>query len=171
MKNQKKMRIFQKAQIEDLERIVQIYNESIPSRMSTADIEPIPSKERHSWFVQRDWSRYPIWVIKEEATILGWCAIGPFYGRKAYEGIGEISIYLSLQFQQKGIGRAALSFIIIEAKKIQFHTLLAYVFEQNSPSMKLFDLAGFRPFGRIPQAAHFPDATRDLIILGVSLNP
>lgn len=41
---------YRKATLEDLPKIVEIYNQIIPSRLATADLTPITVDERKEWF-------------------------------------------------------------------------------------------------------------------------
>ncbi len=41
---------FIKAEEKDLPNIVDIYNQIIPSRLATADLEPVSVESRKSWF-------------------------------------------------------------------------------------------------------------------------
>ncbi|MDY0930454.1 hypothetical protein [Chryseobacterium sp. CFBP8996] len=44
---------FRDAKLEDLEKIVEIYNSTIESRMITADTEPIFVESRYQWFYEQ----------------------------------------------------------------------------------------------------------------------
>ena len=62
----------------DLEAIRAIYNESIPKRIATADLEPQSAEARRAWFVQRDHAKRPVLVavdaqldLKAMASALG----------------------------------------------------------------------------------------------------
>ena len=46
----------------DLSAIVDIYNAAIPTRLATADLEPITVESRLPWFRSHG-DRYPVWVI------------------------------------------------------------------------------------------------------------
>lgn len=41
---------FSLSQIQDLPRIVEIYNQAIPTRLSTADLEPVTIESKKAWF-------------------------------------------------------------------------------------------------------------------------
>jgi hypothetical protein len=36
-----------------------------PGRLATADTEPVPIESRREWFVDRDFSRHPIWICED----------------------------------------------------------------------------------------------------------
>ena len=91
---------FIKAEEKDLPNFVDIYNQIIPSRLATADLEPVSVESRKSWFHSFT-PTHPIWVIKNENNIIGWVALEPFYGRLAYERTAEISIYIDKNVQHE----------------------------------------------------------------------
>ena len=51
---------------EDLEAIVRIYNETVPSRESTADLEPVTVRQRGAWYIAHTPERRPLWVAEDE---------------------------------------------------------------------------------------------------------
>ena len=64
------------AQKDDLPRIVEIYNQSVPSRVATADLEPVSLESRQAWWQAHDQTHRPIWVcerkVSGEKTVIGW---------------------------------------------------------------------------------------------------
>ena len=54
---------FSLANEKDLPRIVDIYNQIIPSRLATADLEPVTVAEREAWYHSFT-KTHPLWVIK-----------------------------------------------------------------------------------------------------------
>ncbi len=75
---------FEYATHADLPTIVHIYNEIIPSRLATADLEPISVASREDWFTEFDPNSRPLWVMKDGDQIAGWVSLESFYGRPAY---------------------------------------------------------------------------------------
>jgi len=100
---------FADASLENLDKIVAIYNSTISSRMVTADVEPVSVESRISWFYEHKPGKRPLWVIKnKEEVIIGWVSFQNFYGRPAYEATAEISIYLHKDYRGKGFGKQHL---------------------------------------------------------------
>ncbi|CAN5380184.1 hypothetical protein BH11PSE11_BH11PSE11_26500 [soil metagenome] len=98
--------------------------------------------------------------------MIGWLSFSNFYGRPAYSGTAEISIYLDERARGKGAGRYLLSQAMAIAPTLAIHTLLGFVFGHNLPSLKLFEPAGFERWGTLPRVATLDGIERDLIILG-----
>jgi phosphinothricin acetyltransferase len=160
------------ATLQDLPTIVEIYNSTIASREVTADTEPVSVESRLPWFHEHQPERRPLWVIEKadddsaRPEILGWISYSNFYGRPAYSGTAEVSIYIAEAWRGKGIGRYALEEAIAFAPQIQVHTLLGFIFGHNKPSLGLFERFGFETWANFPRVAKLDGIERDLIILG-----
>ena len=157
---------FNNAALNDLERIVAIYNSTIESRVVTADLEPVSVQSKVNWFHQHTPEKRPLWVVKDTNEIIGWVSFQDFYGRPAYDGTAEISIYLAPEHRGKGLGKQILSHSISECGKLGINTLLGYIFAHNEPSLKLFLNAGFEEWGHFPRIANLDGIERSLKILG-----
>jgi len=57
------------ATLEDLSAIIEIYNSTIPSRIVSADTEPVSVEQRLPWFHEHDPARRPIRVTTRHATL------------------------------------------------------------------------------------------------------
>jgi len=154
------------ARFEDLPAIVDIYNSTVASREVTADTEPVSVESRHAWFAEHTPERRPLWVVEQDGKILGWLSYSNFYGRPAYSGTAELSIYIHEEMRGKGLGRYLLQQAIDFAPQINVHTLLGFIFGHNQPSLKLFDAFGFERWANMPRVATLDGIERDLIILG-----
>ncbi|MFO0623464.1 MAG: N-acetyltransferase family protein [Polyangia bacterium] len=150
----------------DLDRIVATYNASIPSRLVTADLQPVTVDSRLPWFAAHDPTRRPLWLIVERDQYRGWLSLQSFYGRPAYDGVAEVSLYLEPIAQGRGIGRWALIELMTRAPAYSLHTLLGFIFGHNLPSLVLFERLGFVRWGHLPHVANMDGVMRDLIIVG-----
>ena len=154
------------ASFADLPAIVAIYNSTVASRQVTADTDPISVESRHAWFNEHTPDKRPLWVIEDNGKILGWLSFSNFYGRPAYSGTAELSIYLHEDARGKGLGRYFLSQAIAYAPQIAVHTLLGFIFGHNTPSMNLFAKFNFEIWANMPRVANLDGIERDLIIMG-----
>src|ERR1700684_3394392 len=80
---------YRDATLDDLPAIVAIYNSTVPSRLVTADLEPL-------------------WVVEDGDRIIAWLSFSDFYGRPAYLRTAEVSIYLDEAARGKGLGKQLL---------------------------------------------------------------
>lgn len=157
----------------DLPAIVEIYNAAIPSRIATADLEPVSVESRCFWFYEHTPTSRPIWVMevdkalaKPAAGIAGWLSFQSFYGRQAYHATAEISIYVAPNYQRCGVGRQLLTHAISRSPNFGLKTLLGFIFAHNQPSSQLFEALGFQRWGLLPQVAELDGVERDLLITG-----
>ena len=152
----------------DLAAIVNIYNQSIHSRMATADTQPITVESRLNWYRDRSDNR-PLWVATEREEILGWLSFQNFYGRPAYLSTSEISIYVATKHHRRGVGSRLLEQAIAFSPQLQLTTLLGFVFAHNQPSINLFTNYRFTQWGLLPDIAILDGHKRSLSILGLSV--
>jgi len=151
----------------DLDTIVNIYNSTIPSRMVTADTEPVTTESRMKWFDDHSSDKRPLWVVEnEDNQIVGWMSFQSFYGRPAYNGTVEISIYLDENQRGKGLGKILLQHAIDTCPGLGIKTLLGFIFSHNEPSLRLFRNFGFEDWAILPNIAVLDDLERSLTIVG-----
>ena len=154
------------ARPDDLSAIVEIYNSTTPSRQVTADTEPVSVDSRRTWFAEHTPERRPLWVTEENGHLLGWLSYSNFYGRPAYAGTAELSIYIHEAARGKGLGSYFLEQAIAHAPQIGVHTLLGFIFGHNAPSLRLFESFGFERWAFMPHVATLDGIERDLVIVG-----
>ncbi len=154
----------------DLSAIVEIYNSTVPTRMVTADTEPVSVESRLAWFREHDPARRPIWVAEADGEIAGWLSFEPFRKRPAYRATAEVSVYVSENYRRKGIGRRLLAEAIHRSPALGLKTLTAGAFAHNGPSLELFEGFGFEPWAYFPKVAELDGIERDLIVLGLRLD-
>ncbi|MGF6274871.1 L-amino acid N-acyltransferase YncA [Massilia sp. UYP11] len=160
------------ARRDDLPVIVDIYNSTVASREVTADTEPVSVASREAWFDDHTPDRRPLWVIHDaddqsaHPEVLGWLSYSNFYGRPAYSGTAEVSIYIAESARGKGLGRYCLELAIAFAPQVNVHTLLGFIFGHNQPSLALFRKYGFETWANFPRVANLDGIERDLVILG-----
>ena len=158
------------ATLEDLAVIVEIYNSTIPSRIVSADTEPVSVEQRLPWFHEHDPARRPIRVAEEDGEIVGWLSLGNFWdGRPAYNSTVEIGVYVREGHRGTGIGGRMLEEAIGSAPDLGIKTLTAGAFAVNEPSLKLFERFGFERWACFPRVAELDGAERDLVVLGLRL--
>ena len=158
------------ATLEDLASIVEIYNSTIPSRIVSADTEPVSVEQRQPWFRGHDPSRRPILVAEEKGEVVGWISLSDFYdGRPAYHGTVEIGIYVREGHRSQGTGRLMLEETMRRAPELGIKTLTAGAFAGNEPSLRMFERFGFQKWAHFPRVAELDGIEQDLVVLGLRL--
>lgn len=163
--------ILRDATEKDLPAIVDIYNATIPSRMVTAELEPVSVGERRSWFAEHSPERHPLWVCEIDGQIAGWLSFQSFLTRCAYGGTAEVSVYVHENFRHRGIGRKLLAETIACSPSLHIDALVGCIFGHNAASLQLFAQLGFERWGFLPAIAELDGVKRDLVIVGRHIRP
>jgi phosphinothricin acetyltransferase len=153
------------ARRDDLPRIVEIYNATIPSRQVTADTEPVSVESRIAWFEAHEPQRRPLWVADGKG-IEGWLSISTFYGRPAYDATAEVSVYVAASQRGNGLGSALLRHALAQAAELRINCFVGFIFRHNAPSLRLFHRHGFERWGLLPGVAVLDAEARDVVIVG-----
>ena len=161
---------FKYAEEKDLPKIVETYNSTIASRLVTADLEEVSVESKRLWFNTHSPEKRPLWIVLVDGTYAGWMSFNSFYGRPAYVGTVEVSIYLEETFRGKGLGKICLQKAIDEAPTLKVHSLLGFIFGHNTTSLNLFYAFGFEKWAHLPSVANMDGEMRDLLILGKKPN-
>jgi L-amino acid N-acyltransferase YncA len=155
----------------DLPVIVEIYNSTVPTRMVTADTEPVSVESRRAWFWEHDPGSRPIWVAEIAGEIAGWLSLSDFYdARPAYHATAEVGVYVAEEHRRRGVGRRLLEEAIRRAPALGLKTLTAGAFAHNAPSLELFEAFGFEPWAHFPRVAELDGVERDLVVLGLRID-
>ena len=157
---------FNHAKQQDLKKIVGTYNSTVSSRLVTADLEQVSIESKQAWFDAHSENKRPLWIVSIVGEYAGWMSFNSFYGRPAYDGTVEVSIYLEESSRGKGLGKICLQKAIDVCPELNIKTLMGFIFDHNEPSLKLFYNMGFEKWAHLPKIADMIDAERGLIIVG-----
>lgn len=153
------------ATIADLSAIDRIYNAAI-ERQQTADRQPYGPEQRMQWFNDHVFP-YTVYVVEEQHTIAGWISFSPYRkGRAAFAQVAEISYYLDVDFQGKGMGTGLLEWAKMEAYNNQIQSLVAVLLGSNLASRRVLEKAGFECWGILPNLADFDGVRQDHLYYG-----
>jgi phosphinothricin acetyltransferase len=159
------------AAIDDLPRIVEIYNSAVATRESSCDLEPITVASRQRWFATHSGSRRPIWVAQDddapERGVIGYLGFYYFMNeRPGYYITSDLAIYLHPDYQGKRLGSYLLREAIGHAPTLGIEVLAVTIFASNQPSLRLFERHGFERWGFMPRVARLGRIERDLVLMG-----
>ena len=144
------------AKVDDLERIVAIYNQAVPYKNATADVYPIQTKQRITWFNEHSPESYPIHVKEIDDKVAGWCALSPYRdGRLALKKTVEIVCYVDYEHHGQGIGSCLIQHALTECTRLEKRIVFAILLEKNIRSIKLLEKFGFQRWGYLPEVAEF----------------
>ena len=166
------------AAIDDLPRIVEIYNQSIAGKQATADLQPVTVADRQAWFDAHTGNR-PLVVAQTRSEtssqtslgeIVGWGSLSDLYARPAYHISTEISIYVAEEAKGQGVGKALVNYLIQVAPSCGVQQVVALIFAHNTPSLAMFDRLGFESWGKFKQVCDMQGFIADVVILGKSVD-
>jgi L-amino acid N-acyltransferase YncA len=150
----------------DLDAIVAIYNQTIPERMATADLDPIHPEQRAAWLDEHTPDHRPVWVAQDADDVVGWLSIGPFRDRVAYDATAEVSVYVDAGRRGEGIGALLLDEAVRRAPDLRLDVLIGLIFAHNAASLALFERAGFERWGQLRGVCRLDDRVADVVIVG-----
>lgn len=140
--------IFSKAELCDLDIIMQLYKKVIQTTFTTWD-ENYPSKE----LIKSDIQNKNLYVLKKDNKIIAVSFLGkkeeenenwhlPY--KKAY---GVARICVSPDFQGQGIATIFMKYLIQEAKNNNVDTMHFHVCTKNISAIKMYQKVGFKNYG------------------------
>jgi len=156
----------------DIERIVEIYNQAIPTQRSTGFISLLTIEDIQEWFDKHKPDFYPIFVAEIENRVVAWNSISAYREKRlAFRYCAETSYYVDNAYHKQGIASILLEHVIKACRPLQIKTLIAYILEQNSPSIALMNKYGFERWGFLPNIADFEGKEFAHTIYGKRIEP
>jgi phosphinothricin acetyltransferase len=133
---------------DDLAAITRIYAHAVRHGTASFELDPPGQDEmarRHEALAA---GGFPYLVADCSGAVAGYAYAGPYRARPAYRWTVEDSIYVGSDCRRRGIGRALLDRLILEAEKRGFRQMIAVIGDSHQPgSIALHAAAGFRMIG------------------------
>ncbi len=104
-------------------------------------------------------------VLLENKRILGWAALSKVSDRYVYNGVAEVSIYISTTAQGRGLGLKLLQKLIEISESKGIWTLQCGIMRENAASVQLHKKCGFREIGYREKIGKLNGVWRDNIIM------
>jgi len=130
----------------DIDPIMNIYNQGIEDRIATLESETKEYTYMMDWFEKHN-GRYKVIVAEHEGQVVGWASLNPYNNRCAYEGVADLSVYISRDYRGKGIGEELLTALEKIAGENHFHKMVLFTFPFNYLGQGLYKKRGFREVG------------------------
>lgn len=87
------------------------------------------------------------WVAVVDGAVVGWAAASPASAHDHAAGIAETAVYVADAHRGRGVGKALLGNLVIEADEAGLWTLQASIFTDNRAGIALHHAAGYRTVG------------------------
>ncbi len=149
---------------DDAAAIGAIYDEAIAGGSATFATGPHTPDERRGWLSGRA-ATAPVFVGEARGRVVAWSALAPFSHRSWYSGVGEYTVYVDGSSRGRGIGRAMLDHLVIEAPAFGYWKLVGLIFPENAAGLALAASAGFRVVGRLAAHGRRDGEWRDIMLL------
>jgi L-amino acid N-acyltransferase YncA len=136
------------AELRDIAAITRIYAHAVQHGTASFELEPPDEAEMTRRYHALRNGRFPYIVAEIDGTVAGYAYAGPYRARPAYRFTVEDSIYIDPTMHRRGVGRALLERLLVEAEKEGFRQMIAVIGDSNqAPSIELHKTAGFRMVG------------------------
>ena len=96
---------------------------------------------------------------------VGWVALSPVSSRCVYEGVAEVSVYVTESARGQGVGKALLYALVAESERIGLWTLQAGILPENAASIALHTACGFRVVGVRERIGKRGGVWRDVVLM------
>jgi phosphinothricin acetyltransferase len=163
--------IVREAVFDDLEAIVEIYNQAVSEGGRTGDLSPLSTSDRKDWFKSHTPNHFPIFVAELNNKVIGWLSLSPYRaGRQAFAHSAEISYYIDYNHHKMGIASKLIQHAVASCPKIGIEILFAILLECNSASKKLLQKHGFEQWGCLPDVAKIDGQKVSHLYYGLKVN-
>lgn len=128
---------------EDLPQVLEICNDLILHTTAVYSNDPHTLEMRTEWFETKKKQGFPVFVAEENNAILGFATFGPFRSWPGYKYTVENSVYVASASRGKGIGKQLMGSLIVAAKELEHHVMIAGIDADNISSIALHRQFGF----------------------------
>jgi phosphinothricin acetyltransferase len=125
----------------DCKYIAGIFNALLAAGALTDTENMVSTADRESWLAAHKGS-YPVYVWETDGQVVGWSSLSPFSPRPEDSRLAEIGVYVSHDWQGRGIGGSLIT-QVLDGIDAGINTIFAIVFARNDKSQALFEKRGF----------------------------
>jgi len=154
---------------QDLKEIMDIYNHSVKTSVFTLDLEEKTYDDMLIWYEQHT-DRYPACVGLIGNNIVGFGSLSKWAERKGYFPSCEASIYLSFKDMAQGYGDNILSWLVSQARTLEFTTIISFMTSTNKLAKNLVRRNSFNFIGNLSKVGVKFDKIIDISIYQLMLN-
>jgi phosphinothricin acetyltransferase len=137
----------------DLQAINAIYNHYVLNSTCTYDEDPTTEAERDAWF-ELHRGNYPATVAVINDEVVGWASLSSYRKRYAYRFTVENSVYVREDCQRRGIGGKLLADLIVRARELEMHSIVAGIDSEQEGSIVMHEKHGFVTVAHLPQVGY-----------------
>jgi L-amino acid N-acyltransferase YncA len=151
----------------DAEAVAAIYNEGIRERIATFETRLRTAADIEEWLSAGE--RLPLIVAEQDGGVIGWARILAYSDRAVYDGIGEVSVYVTARARGRGLGRRLLQALEERAGELGYWKLTGKLLTENVASAAMIRRCGWREVGLHERHARLDGEWRDVLLVERSL--
>lgn len=155
----------------DFGEITAIYNEVIANSTAIYNDHPTTCDERLVWWKTRKEQGYPFLVATADGCVAGFATFGDFRAWPGYRFSVEGTIHIHSSQRGRGIGTELLKALIMQARALGKHTMIAGVDSENIASLRFLERFGFERVAHFQEVGYKFNRFLDLIFLQYWLTP
>lgn len=157
---------------EDIAAITAIYAHHVLNGTGTFEIDPPSVADMTSRRADVLSKGLPYIVAEEAGQVIGYAYCTWFKPRPAYRFSAEDSIYLAPGVHGKGIGRALLAELAVQAERVGIRKLIAVIGDSsNAGSVGVHRSLGFEHVGILKSCGWKFDQWLDVVLMEKALGP
>jgi phosphinothricin acetyltransferase len=153
---------FRDAAIEDLPKLLDIYNWAVENTTASFDLTSQTLEQRKVWFSHYG-GKHPLIVAEMDGVVVGYASLSEFRQKEGYATTAEVSVYVDPDYHRRGIGKALLAEIISLGRKKGYHCIMAGITGGNDVSVKMHQSFGFTYCGNFKEVARKFDKWQDCL--------
>ncbi|TQX85157.1 MULTISPECIES: GNAT family N-acetyltransferase [Rhizobium] len=136
----------------DVRAIADIYNHAVVNTTAIWNDAQVDASNRAAWLADRERLGYPVLVAAEDdGQVLGYASFGDWRAFDGYRHTVEHSVYVGIEQRGRGIGEALMRALIIRARELGKHVMVAGIEARNVSSIKLHEKLGFETVGNLKE--------------------
>ena len=150
---------------DDTQAILDIVNHNILHSTSLYDYNIRSYEQQKTILEEKINKNFPVIVAELDGIVVGFGMYSEFRFREAYQFTVEHSVYVSEDFQSKGIGKQLLQELINLARKQKLHTMIGVIDSENQSSVVFHEKFGFKTVGIIKESGYKFDRWLDSVLM------
>ena len=136
------------ATFDDIAGITAIYNDAVVHTTAIWNESVVDAENRANWLSERQRQGYPVLVaVDDDEVVLGYASFGDWRAWDGYRHTVEHSVYVHRDRRGGGVGKALMLELIVRAKALGKHVMVAGIEAGNASSIRLHESLGFEPAG------------------------
>jgi phosphinothricin acetyltransferase len=159
------------AVLADFDQITAIYNEILTNSTAIYNDRPATREDRIAWWRGRQKQGYPMLVATGGSRIAGFATFGDFRSWPGYRFTVEGTVHIDSGSRGQGIGTELLKTLIVRAKALGKHTMIAGVDSENAASLRFLERLGFQRVGRLQEVGFKFNRFLNLVFLQYWITP